>query len=527
LLKVLIVDDELLVRIGLKSTLNWEEYGYELVGEARNSKEAFELFDKYHPDILLTDISMPGINGLELIKQLKSRDPKLQSIILTHFEDFSYAREAVSLGVLDYILKSNLTPERLLDVLAKAGQNDMRYPGSSISSSSVPLASDDLRHLLFSDDPDSSDFRDTTARFARQLPFSHYQIASIHINLNLAEQVMLDERKKNTLMEIASQVMAENPFFVLFTLVRNEFCFLFNFQANGSLQATKELIIQLLRNLSINIRKYLNFYLLIGISSVSDTAAGVRILHREAVEAGKRAFFLPEHLSVHESGTADGDSAKIEVDRERFLNLLEKRDKDQLMAALENLFGQSYQQKNLEVLKQLFSDLLECIKNFVRKEQGRQHAPNINAAMLEQDNFYNVYDFTAVKMYIVNLYTLVLDTEQSDDTVQKSYIIRKAMRYIEKNYKKNISLSNLAEDVEVSRSYLSFLFKQELGLNFSHYLTRMRIESAKEMLAGTNMKIYEIADEVGFDSPYYFSKVFKEFTGVTCKEFRNKHYGEN
>ncbi|MDA3955090.1 response regulator, partial [Oceanispirochaeta sp.] len=112
MIKILIVDDELLVRIGLKSTLDWEKYGFSLVGEAKNAKEAEEFFYQFSPDILLTDISMPGINGLELISRLRKMKPELQSIILTHFEDFSYARDALQLGALDYILKSNLTPER-------------------------------------------------------------------------------------------------------------------------------------------------------------------------------------------------------------------------------------------------------------------------------------------------------------------------------------------------------------------------------------------------------------------------------
>lgn len=117
--KVLIADDEMLVRIGLKSTINWKENGYIVVGEAKNGKECIDIFNKYNADILITDIKMPIVNGLDLIQTLKKKKENLKSIILTHYDDFNYAKEAIKLGASDYILKSNLTSENLLQILNK------------------------------------------------------------------------------------------------------------------------------------------------------------------------------------------------------------------------------------------------------------------------------------------------------------------------------------------------------------------------------------------------------------------------
>ena len=144
--KVLIVDDEMLVRVGLKSTMSWEREGFSIVGEAKNGKEAMELFDMYDPDILLTDICMPVMDGLELIQELKSRKKSLKAAILTHYDDFNYAKQAISLGASEYILKSDLSKENLLKVLVKLSTEiDYEKQGKSNQVIAQVLSKDNLK----------------------------------------------------------------------------------------------------------------------------------------------------------------------------------------------------------------------------------------------------------------------------------------------------------------------------------------------------------------------------------------------
>ena len=117
--KVMIVDDELLVRIGLRSTISWQKYGFTIVADAANGQEAISKFDTTDPDILITDIRMPGMDGIELIKILKKKKPKLKTIILTNYDDFAYTQEALKLGADEYLLKSTLDNQTLLPILKR------------------------------------------------------------------------------------------------------------------------------------------------------------------------------------------------------------------------------------------------------------------------------------------------------------------------------------------------------------------------------------------------------------------------
>ena len=146
MLKVLIVDDEFLVRVGLESTIPWSEYGFHVVGSARNGKEAIQLFEQYDPDVLLTDIKMPVMGGLELIERLKSVKPSLVAIIITHYDDFNYAKEALKLGANDYVLKTELFPDNLIKIINKHVGND--YSNSHHD----PLSDGEAFHDLNSDD---------------------------------------------------------------------------------------------------------------------------------------------------------------------------------------------------------------------------------------------------------------------------------------------------------------------------------------------------------------------------------------
>jgi two-component system response regulator YesN len=138
LIKVLVADDELLVRIGLRTTIEWEKNGFTIVGEAKNGKEAIELFDKFDADILITDIRMPVMDGLEVIQSIKEKKKDLKSIILTHYDDFSYAQKAIKLGASEFILKNNLSSDNLLLTLKKLSEElepDRSYNIGSLTES--------------------------------------------------------------------------------------------------------------------------------------------------------------------------------------------------------------------------------------------------------------------------------------------------------------------------------------------------------------------------------------------------------
>ena len=529
-IKILIVDDELLVRVGLKSTLNWEEHGFLLVGEAKNAKEAIEIFDKHNPEILLTDISMPGLNGLELIHLLREKNPNLQSIILTHYEDFHYAREAVSLGVRDYIVKSNLTPERLLKVLKDAEVQIRKLPENRdpYFGDSTPVRRDNpekaLSSLLFREGRVQGAIEALSDSIKHDLPMDSYQMALVSLNLNLNENFQLNTRQKEMIEDVSSQVLMECPYPAIHTVYRNEIVFLFNFDSLVNSSGLDDKITKYMNQIKLNLKKYLNYYLMIGISRLSRNIYDCQELYIEARTACKQAFFKSNHISVYRKESEKQFTSHQLPEQNLLFPLIKSNRKQELMQYIGDFIHQASELEDFDYLKKVFDTFLDQAALFLEEIQIHSE-DEILANRLNKNDFYSLFDIEAVRMHIVNLYNTILDSSIENIPVQNSYIVRKSIDYIDSHFNENISLNNLARNAEVSRSYLSFLFKQELGLNFSHYLTQTRIRNAKDMLIHSNMKIYEIADKVGFDSPYYFSKVFKETTGETCKEFRNRHYG--
>jgi len=527
LIKILIVDDELLVRIGLKSTLDWHTHGFTLVGEARNAKEAEELFQKFSPDILLTDISMPGVSGLELISRLRKLKPRLLSIILTHHEDFSYARDALQLGALDYILKSNLTPERLLAVLEKArslvpGRKEEAQDSQSGRPGmvSLDLLKSHLKKII--SDPEAP--ADHLLVNSSSLIFESYQLASIHINLNINEKPYLSTRDREVIEEVSNQILSSFSYTVLCVIQANMINYLFCFDQPLSPTDQEKTVSKLLNTLMTNLKKFLNYYLLAGVSLPAGKIDELGTMFVQAQSAGQKAFFKDSHISFAESRHTRHPIREISIDQHRIQSLIQERKGKELEDYFIEAFQSLKESENFMLFKSFFDKILEIFSFCLEDDQFSRQYSGLNPSILRSDNFEKLYDFESVKMHVLNIVSLFLESGDRTSEPQMSFIIRKSIDYIEQNYSRNISLSNLATNVEVSRNYLSFLFKQELGLNFSHYLTETRIKHARRMLIESNMKIYEIAERVGFDSPYYFSKVFKEVTGVTCRDYRNVHY---
>jgi two-component system response regulator YesN len=166
-----------------------------------------------------------------------------------------------------------------------------------------------------------------------------------------------------------------------------------------------------------------------------------------------------------------------------------------------------------------FVDFLSVGKLIHEKYQLEEEA-SLSGHKFKHDAFFDLPFIGDVEMYIYELYLSLLYTKQNGKAGY-SHIVKRCNEFIEREYERNIGLAEAAEYAGVSHSYLSFIFKQETGVNFNAALVRYRIEKAKKLLAATSLKIYEVAEKAGFSNPYYFSKVFREIAGCTCKEYRS------
>lgn len=536
--KVLIVDDELLVQMGLHSMINWEEHGLTVVGDAKNGHEAIEIFDRVDPDIVFVDIGMPLMDGFELIKILKKKKPSIKTCILTSHTDFNYVKEAARLNVCEYLLKSELTQENLtkcINNILNQIENEnidekQDIKGDVTDTNPGHLVEDDLFKIItgFYKSKEEMDSIIDKYKFSFQQNTWFISVSLIIVNENDIERYQKDPaRFKTIIMSLSKQVFSEKEFTVYSTVIEDKIIFIYSIDMKEKIPEVKEKILNLLQLLKRNLKQFMNIDLHIGLSRSTESFEELNELYKQAYKAKEYCFFDSEIISEYDEDISTEKSNMPKINYNEIEKLLLKGDIDEMENKLQDIFDQSYRCKNKEYVKTIFIDLLRQVKIFFEPFLTEGNSQTLTEANFNYNNFQQLYTFQAVKDYIINIYKEVIRIGKSQGQEQYSYTIQKSIEYIKKNYWKNITLNDVAEYAEVSKNYLSFLFKQEMRTNFSVFLLNFRIEKSKELLTSGNVKIYEIANRIGFENPYYFSKVFREIVGVSCKEYQKLYYKNN
>lgn len=509
---ILIVDDEFLVRLGLKTTIDWEAHGYKVVGEASNGKEALEMVQLLSPDIVLVDIKMPLIDGLQFITEAKKIDQSISFIILSNYESFQYAQQAISLGVSQYLLKSEINADTLLATLESvqlersSGQvksqdkNQARraYLISNLARApinTIPAGMDTPPEGLFSEE------RYVVLKFFCNIGLMNEQ------SIDMLGKMMLSLIEDKFPKTVCSEAIYQKHYYI--TLI----CPVLT---NGD---TKNCCKENSSSIGRKIKYYFSVTLKGGISQEEGPVHIPKLL-RQAEEAREQCFFGKTDFIIYDERfqkSIKNDTA-YHVSNSKISGYLTERDKQSLKIYIQHVFEAVKAQRSYSCAHHTFIDFLSIAKSNLERlgTEGIEQISN----KLDYDNWNNLTSIDETEKYICDVFDSILDAK-SQSGPGYSAGVKKAIAYMKENYASNITLEEIAGHVEISRSYLSMLFKQETGINLVTYLNQYRIERGKKLLATTNYKIYEIADAIGFGSPYYFSKVFKEITGMQCKEYRD------
>lgn len=529
--RVLIADDELLVRIGLKSTISWEENGFVVVGEAKNGREAVELFEKFDPDILLTDIRMPVMNGLELIQELKARKSSLKAVILTHYDDFNYAKEAIKLGASEYILKSDLSQENLLTILnrlsdeiGRLNENDIQANSHANNEKFNDADNVDrlFRRIVAGDYKSKQELAGILIKIKTFFKHRLYAVAVAKVFTDHLNELMHElEREgiKKSIENVSNQVFTENYISQIFCFNDDEIFYLLNIEGIQDSKKITEKVKNQVALLKKNIMQFLEIDMNIGLSNVSESYENIPKLLEKARTALDYCYFEPSGVVVFDEGIGGYEAGCPKIHLDTIRNYIKTFEKGQLSDYIDNIFEELFKLKNISFVREVFIDFLSYAK-VIAAELNLKNHPAFSEQKLSYMYFEKLQSFEMAKKYITDIFYELMDRTDENKSAKYSFIISKCIDYIRNNYHKNISLTDVADSVQISKSYLSLLFKQETGINFSSFLANYRIEKSKKLLRESNYKIYEIAEKVGFDNPYYFSKVFKEVTGISCKEFK-------
>jgi len=515
--RVLIVDDEYLVRLGLKSTINWNAYGYEIAGEASNGQEALELFDQINPDILMTDIKMPVMDGLELLEEVKKRNMDVQLVILSNHDDFSFARKAMALGATRYLLKSEINEANLIEVLQNLSIEANEKP-TQLDSKSVERQKY-LQSQLFgvpanaSIDPDLLQ-PPSPGLFAAPLYAAIKYSCMIDQNADTTQS--LDAPMQTLISIVKSSLDLQDTVYCTSIYKGVVYLTFVGSVTDITYNRLEKLCILVTRN----IKNYLGADLRIGISEFLD-ATQMPLLLSQAEQARSDSFFTGKSVTFYKDTVQASAQAQVKVSHRRIKKLVQAGDKEGLLEYVNQIFQQLKALRSYAAMHASFVDLISAAKT-ICEESSLDLTTGLNQDKFDYDVLPKMHLLENAHHYVVELYNTIFNA-LSDKKNHYSYTISRCLQYIAEHYANPITLEDAARAVDISTSYLSMTFKQEIGISFVSHLTHYRIQHSERLLSNTNMKIYEIAEQVGFSSPYYFSKVFKEQMGMSCKEYRDRH----
>ncbi|WP_028610160.1 response regulator [Paenibacillus harenae] len=506
-MNVLIVDDEIPLRQELR-IFPWEDCGAVLIGEAGNGEEALHLCESCVPDVVVTDITMPIMDGITLIRELKRRYPAVQIILLTCHSDFHYVQEALRLGALEYLLKVSMDEEELKQALDKvrAAIVKERHSRDSEKAERRLLQAALFGKLLHGHELSRADWQhiglDETrphllARFIIHAPNPVYLAARQRI------QQILNEIERSEPDRMTWLSIREQEYFVLLA-------------SRDHTKADVEPVLKTAKTLADSMKEFMSgtgqedtaaYAILSGPFKTKDELVSALALTTEWKEAlfydgvEPYAVFTGSPLSL------------LDMSDKHMKEMSELLRKAGLQAAslkecLQNDLYEWWSKRRIkpQQLKQrLVSWRVEWLKERGGTDQGSAGIGQLMEAR-------TLKEMTA---------SLLRDIESIESGSKRSRIeIRVAIKWIKDNMQHPISLPILAEQVGLSPQYISRLFREETGSSVNEYITRLRMERAIELLKRTNKKVYEIAEEVGIPSYRYFTVTFRNWTGVSPTDFK-------
>lgn len=534
---IMIVDDEEIIRKGIIEHVDWNKQGYDVIAEAGNGKQAFEIAKKIKPDIIITDIYMPLMDGIEFAQRLKEILPETIFIFLSGYNEFMYAQRAIEIGVFRYLIKP-VKIEDLLSVLKEASKElenaELEKAEikklSELINESLPLLKERFFLNLVKGNCKENEIWGRLDYLNIQIKTEQFfcMIISLDDYFNLIE-----ERKQEdiNIIKFAIQHIAEE---ILLSVDVNFFMFEDKSKEIGvllcynGLQLSSYLstLFPLLQHIQDYVRRFFKTSVTMGIGRSYKNIKDVHKSYEEAEEALEYRTAFGKNSILYIGDINPTTKPSISSDILKKVNELVKAVKSvNLELAINvandifNIMTQDYLLKREDI--HLF--LIEIVSRFIKivmEFEGDTQA--VYGDRLIQLNILNFDTIEDIKKMLQDIIKNTIEFINLKRKITNKNFIQKAKDFIDANYcKENLNLSMLAESVHVSSGYLSQIFKQVVGESVIEYLTKIRINHAKKLLKETTLKTYEIAFQIGYCDAQYFSNCFKKIVGTSPTNYRN------
>jgi len=534
MLKVFLVEDEFVVREGIKNNIDWSAHGYDFCGEAGDGEVAYSMIQKERPDIVITDIKMPFMDGLQLSHMIKSEFPWIEIIILTGYEDFQFAREAIKIGVSCYLLKpvNGETLIKEVDALSekireKKAEREAAQRYEEEMRERTELDKRDFFNTLIKGGKNASELIAESKKLSIDLTAIRYNIVLLKI---WSDKHDIGEYSTSVLtVEDAVRRIAEEENALFFDFKVEGTALLFKGDDDKQIRRRIDRAISKMKELFSGY-KHIRYF-----GAIGQTVGRITEIH-ESFDWASRAYahlYLTSENAFLE-GSKEGLRPENNVDilseidpkhidrrlMKRFLRAGEASEIEFFLEEyLNNIGGNAL--KSTILRQYIAMDVYFCVADFAENELGltRQEMEEKfgfpGAEVLSEEE--NTHD------YINRILKEALTLREDHALGRYHDVMKDAIAYIYEHYSdEELSLNTLAAQVNFSPNHLSSIFKQETGQPFIKYLTDYRMNMAKDLLRRTSKKSNEIGIMVGYKDPHYFSYLFKKTQGVTPTQYRNR-----
>ncbi|AYE34009.1 response regulator [Clostridium septicum] len=501
--KVMLVDDEKLILQGLLNIIEWDKLDLEVIHLAEDGMEALEKFKDNPVDIIVTDINMPRLTGLELLKEIKALDSNVKFIILSGYDEFSYARTAIKLGVENYILKP-IDEEELESSLKKLKKKieeekskDIKVLEKNrllIEFINGKINKDDLDYIR---DVINLDFKEKS-----------YTVSSIKISNK-------DVNENNNICEIIKGITNEK-FEVLYKF-DGHIVLINSWNENIS----KEEILNYYNNVNKKLAKDFNADVFIAIGDRVDSIENLKESYR--VSNHLKKYILTEGSNIclckDDVEKLEKDNRSFNMEIENINKLIIEKNKSELEKYILNIFEEHLTPRNIYDLSIKTILLIDKVSDEFKLEL-KYRRDSLRDTLVELCNESAIDN---IKSFILGEIDELMELMTSN-TIKYSPVVQQVVNNVNEKYYEELSLKTLAQQYNINSSYLGQIFTKEVGASFSDYLNKVKNMKAKELILNTNMKINDIAKAVGYFDTSYFYRKFKKYYGVcpsTLREMKN------
>lgn len=535
MLKVLIVDDEFYFREALKISIPWQELGFEICGEAKNGKDALDKAELLKPEIIIVDINMPIMDGLEFVKNIREVNQDSKIIIITGYNEFNYAKQAIQLGVHNYILKP-VNEEELKNSLLELKKTIEKEVNIKIEADrlkqqvidSLPLLKDKFLNELIQGNLIKKENETLKTMEYLDINTSSDYYMVVTVELDYEEKLGWNDEDKQlwkiAVSNILAEILEKQFVFDMCFDIEDRICIILgknDKEKHCNFDLLLENNLELIRSA---VYKYLGFTITIGVGSEKYDLFNISESYKESIVALKNKVTLGKNRVILYSSVAEScireNLFSVEI-RSRLLMNMRIADDKEVQNLIAGIFEKirSYN-INYELLFVVCIEMISLCLEFIT-EVGlgfNEIFPNNKLNIIEEIQSKSSID--EMEEWIAENYKYTLDAVKRNKSGKASKLIEEVKKYIEDNYQNSdLNIDEIAKNLFVNYAHLCFIFKRDTGTTINEYLTEFRIKKAKELFDSGSALIHNVAVRVGYGDANYFGKCFKKYYGLAPSKY--------